>query len=83
MATTFANTLLTGILWRHAQATLIEIFAGLTIGGLTATFLGYFLAKNKLLEQVYTSLDSIFKFYIMPVSNLQVSTYNVIIFPKY
>ncbi len=41
-----------GLLWHHAQATLIEITGGLTLGLTTATVLGYILAKNPLLERL-------------------------------
>lgn len=41
-----------GRLWHHAQATLLEIFGGLTLGLTTATVLGYLLAKSPLLERL-------------------------------
>lgn len=43
---------LNGTLWQHAQATLLEIVGGLALGLLTATLLGYLLAKSPLLERV-------------------------------
>lgn len=42
----------TGLLWYHAQATLIEIMGGLALGLTTATVLGYLLAKSPLLERL-------------------------------
>jgi NitT/TauT family transport system permease protein len=41
-----------GLLWYHAQATLIEIMGGLALGLTTATVLGYLLAKSPLLERL-------------------------------
>lgn len=41
-----------GTLWRHSQATLTEISGGLSLGLLTATILGYLLAKNPFLERL-------------------------------
>lgn len=41
-----------GLLWFHAQATLIEIMAGLALGLTTATVLGYILAKSPILERL-------------------------------
>jgi len=41
-----------GLLWYHAQATLIEIMGGLALGLATATILGYLLAKSPLLERL-------------------------------
>jgi NitT/TauT family transport system permease protein len=49
---TLLRTLTDGTLWRHAQATLSEIFVGLGIGVVTATVLGYALAKSPLLERL-------------------------------
>lgn len=52
VAETFAHTLWNGTLWYHAQATLLAIFAGLTVGLTLATVLGYMLAKSHLLEKL-------------------------------
>lgn len=41
-----------GTLWRHAQATLFEIFGGLLLGLSAATVLGYLLAKSPFLERL-------------------------------
>jgi NitT/TauT family transport system permease protein len=49
---TLTRTLTDGTLWRHAQATLSEIFIGLGVGLVTATVLGYALAKSPLLERL-------------------------------
>ncbi|GAB4526651.1 MAG: ABC transporter permease [Anaerolineae bacterium] len=49
---TLTRTLSDGTLWRHAQATLSEIFAGLSLGLISATIVGYALAKSPLLERL-------------------------------
>ncbi len=41
-----------GILWRHTWVTLQEVLAGLALGTLTATVLGYGLAKSRVLERL-------------------------------
>jgi NitT/TauT family transport system permease protein len=41
-----------GTLWRHSQATLIEIVGGLALGLSLATILGYILAKSPFLERL-------------------------------
>lgn len=41
-----------GSLWRHASITLFEVLAGLAVGMLTATVLGYSLAKSTTLERL-------------------------------
>jgi NitT/TauT family transport system permease protein len=52
VATTLSRTLTDGTLWRHARVTLSEIFAGLGLGLVTATVVGYLLAKSPLLEKL-------------------------------
>ena len=52
VARTLVRTLTDGTLWRHAQVTLSEIFAGLGLGLATATALGYALAKSPWLERL-------------------------------
>ena len=52
VATTFSRVLTDGTLWRHARVTLSEVFAGLGLGLITATVLGYALAKSPLLERL-------------------------------
>ncbi len=52
VATTLVSTLADGTLWRHAQVTLSEIFAGLGLGLVMATTLGYALARSPLLERL-------------------------------
>jgi NitT/TauT family transport system permease protein len=52
VASTLGQTLADGTLWRHAQVTLSEIFAGLGLGLITATVLGYALAKSPALERL-------------------------------
>jgi len=49
---TLVRTLTDGTLWRHAQVTLSEIFAGLGLGLATAVALGYALAKSPWLERL-------------------------------
>jgi len=49
---TSSRVLADGTLWRHAQVTLSEIFAGLGLGVVTATVLGYALARSPLLERL-------------------------------
>jgi NitT/TauT family transport system permease protein len=49
---TLSQAVLTGLLWHHAQITLLEILAGLSLGLTTASLLGYLLAKNRPLEQL-------------------------------
>jgi NitT/TauT family transport system permease protein len=41
-----------GTLWRHSQATLVEIVGGLALGLSVATVLGYILAKSPFLERL-------------------------------
>lgn len=41
-----------GLLWRHAQVTLIEVFLGFGLGFSVATVLGYWFAKQPLAEQL-------------------------------
>lgn len=41
-----------GTLWHHAQATLVEIIGGLSLGLSLATILGYLLAKSPVLERL-------------------------------
>ncbi len=48
----FLRTLQDGQLLRHAGATFFEVLAGLLLGGLTATVLGYLLAKSPTLEKL-------------------------------
>jgi NitT/TauT family transport system permease protein len=48
----FIRTLQDGSLMRHFVITLGEVIAGLLIGALTATALGYILAKSRRLEQI-------------------------------
>jgi NitT/TauT family transport system permease protein len=48
----FGRALADGTLWRHAQVTLSEVFAGLGIGLVTATALGYTLAKSPRMERL-------------------------------
>ena len=52
VASTLSRVLADGTLWRHAQATLWEIFAGLGLGLVAATVLGYALARSPLLERL-------------------------------
>jgi NitT/TauT family transport system permease protein len=52
VTTTFGRALADGTLWRHARVTLSEVFAGLGLGLVTATALGYALAKSPLLERL-------------------------------
>lgn len=48
----FVKSLLDGQLLRHTAATLLEVLSGLLLGGLTATLLGYLLAKSPALEKL-------------------------------
>lgn len=48
----FGQALGNGTLWRHAQATLGEVFGGLALGLSLATLLGYILAKNRAVERL-------------------------------
>jgi NitT/TauT family transport system permease protein len=48
----FLQSLRDGQLFRHTMATLLEVLAGLFLGGLTATVLGYLLAKSPALEKL-------------------------------
>jgi NitT/TauT family transport system permease protein len=52
VATTLVRTLVDGTLWRHARVTLFEIFAGLGLGLVAATIVGYILARSRLLERL-------------------------------
>ena len=44
--------ILTGLLWKHAQVTLVEIALGLLIGLSLAVLLGYLLGKNQTLDRL-------------------------------
>lgn len=48
----FKVSLLQGQLLRHAAVTLGEVLAGLSLGGITATILGYLLSKSPVLEKL-------------------------------
>ena len=48
----FLKSLADGLLIRHTMATLGEVLAGLFLGGLTATILGYLLSKSTTLEKL-------------------------------
>ena len=48
----FVQSLQEGQLIRHALATLLEVIAGLLLGGLAATILGYLLSKSPTLEKL-------------------------------
>jgi NitT/TauT family transport system permease protein len=48
----FLQTLLSGQLIRHASVTLLEVVAGLLVGGLSATILGYLLSKSPTFENL-------------------------------
>jgi len=52
VATTFGRTVVDGTLWHHTLATLSEVFLGLALGLVVATVLGYFLAKNQVVERL-------------------------------
>ena len=52
VAATLNRVLFDGTLWRHAQATLFAVFAGLALGLSLATLLGYVLAKNRIIERL-------------------------------
>jgi NitT/TauT family transport system permease protein len=52
VASTFGRAVMDGTLWHHAQATLTEVFAGLALGLVIATILGYGLAKNHVIERL-------------------------------
>lgn len=52
VASTLVQTLIDGTLWRHAQVTLSEVFAGLALGLTTATILGYILARSRMVERL-------------------------------
>ena len=47
-----ASVLAAGRLWWHTRITLAEIFGGLALGLITATVLGYLLAKSRSLERL-------------------------------
>ena len=49
---TFGHTIADGTLWYHTEATLSEVLAGLSLGLTTATLLGYFLARNQVIERL-------------------------------
>ena len=51
VAESFTINLINGTIWRHAQATLIELCAGLIVGLSVAVLLGYLLAKNEWLDR--------------------------------
>lgn len=48
----FIRSLADGQLLRHSFATLLEVIAGLLLGGLTATIVGYLLSKSSTLEKL-------------------------------
>jgi NitT/TauT family transport system permease protein len=48
----FLRALLSGQLMQHTLATLLEVLAGLLLGGTVATILGYFLAKSPAFENL-------------------------------
>ena len=48
----FMLTLADGTLWKHAQVTLLEIAAGLSLGLISAIVMGYLLAKSPWLERL-------------------------------
>ncbi|MCH7481145.1 MAG: ABC transporter permease, partial [Chloroflexi bacterium] len=48
----FTQTLMDGRLFRHSMVTLSEVLAGLGIGALVASTLGYLLAKSRPMEQI-------------------------------
>jgi NitT/TauT family transport system permease protein len=52
VASTLMRALADGTLWRHARVTLSEVFAGLGLGLVAATTLGYALARSQLLERL-------------------------------
>lgn len=52
VAITLSHVLTDGTLGRHARVTLSEIFSGLGLGLVTATILGYALARSPLLERL-------------------------------
>ena len=52
VATTFGRAVVDGTLGHHALATLSEVFLGLALGLVVATVLGYFLAKNQVVERL-------------------------------
>jgi NitT/TauT family transport system permease protein len=54
--TRFVEMAGSGSLWRHSLVTLSEIIAGLSLGLMTAMFLGYLVAKFWLVEQVLSPL---------------------------
>ena len=52
VAARFWKALVEGALLRHVGVTLLEVVLGLLAGSLTAMFLGYWLARSRLLEKV-------------------------------
>jgi NitT/TauT family transport system permease protein len=52
VAATFGRSVMDGTLWHHTLATLSEVFWGLALGLVVATVLGYFLAKNQVIERL-------------------------------
>lgn len=52
VAARFGKALVAGALLRHIGVTLLEVVLGLLAGSLTAMFLGYWLARSRLLERV-------------------------------
>jgi NitT/TauT family transport system permease protein len=52
VAASMSRAIADGTLWRHAQVTLYEVFAGLALGFAAAVLLGYPLAKSKRLERL-------------------------------
>ena len=51
VARTLIRVLDNGLLWRHAQVTIVEVLSGLALGMLVATLLGYALAKSITIER--------------------------------
>lgn len=56
VATRLVEMIQDGSLWRHTLTTLSEVLAGLSLGLVTATALGYLLAKSWLVEQILSPL---------------------------
>jgi len=52
VAMALGRALTDGTLWRHARATLSEVFAGLGLGLVTATTIGYALGRSPFLERL-------------------------------
>jgi NitT/TauT family transport system permease protein len=56
VAARFAEMARNGSLWRHSAVTLVEVLSGLSVGLVTATLLGYLVAKSWMIEQVLSPL---------------------------